>query len=134
MSHILRTGSGMCPAFCAGPMPVPIRKSRKQGGARGNEENVSAEEAPALQGAWLPQAYAHDQWPQGAGPSPRQGPRTPDPLIYAPAARRELQRAAEQAARFFFAARVQGCKRSPGMMIWAGPAGKKAVRSALQIT
>ena len=68
------------PASRAGRMPVPIRKSIKQGGARGNEENVSAQEAPALQGAWLPQAYAHDERPQGTGPSPRQGPRALDAL------------------------------------------------------
>ena len=30
----MRTGSGVCPPIITGPMPVPIRKSRKQGGAR----------------------------------------------------------------------------------------------------
>ena len=30
----MRTGSGICPPIITGPMPVPIRKFGKQGGAQ----------------------------------------------------------------------------------------------------
>ena len=68
------------PAQSAGPMPVPIRKFRITGRCTRDEENVSAQEASALQGARLPQAYAHVERPQGVGSPPRQGPRKAERL------------------------------------------------------
>jgi len=38
-----------------------------------NVQNVSAEKAPALQGARLPQAYGHGERPQGPGSPPCKG-------------------------------------------------------------
>ena len=45
-----------------------------------NVPYLSAQEAPALQGARFPQKNGNCQRPQGSGPSSCQGPRSPDPL------------------------------------------------------
>ena len=40
-----------------------------------NEENLSAEEAPQNEGAWISQENVYSQWPQGACPPPRPWPQ-----------------------------------------------------------
>ena len=44
-------------------------------------ENVSAEEAPAQQGAWLPQENGYCQWQKGTRSSPFPRQSSPEPVI-----------------------------------------------------
>lgn len=48
-----------------------------------NAENLSAQEASAQQGAWLPQENVYEEWPQGAGSPSCEGPQAADPVIFA---------------------------------------------------
>lgn len=48
-----------------------------------NAENLSAQEASAQQGAWLPQENVYEEWPQGAGSPSCKGPQAADPVIFA---------------------------------------------------
>lgn len=67
-----------------------------------NAENLSAQEASAQQGAWLPQENVYEEWPQGAGSPSCEGPQAVDPVIFAHSARERIpNRAAHFRAALF---------------------------------
>lgn len=45
-----------------------------------DEAYLPAEEAPALQGIWFPEAYGHPERTESSGPPPCKGPCPPEPL------------------------------------------------------
>ena len=65
-------------------VPRPEREDR----AHPDEADLSAEEAPSRQGAWLPRPNANHRGPEGTGCSSRTGPEAADGLIAGPGDKR----------------------------------------------
>ena len=71
-------------------------------------ENVSAEEAPAQQGAWLPQENGYCQWQKGTCSSPFPRQSSPEPVIW-----RQMDRRMRSISVFLpFAEKQNGCREN----------------------
>jgi len=65
-------GTGISSTASARERPADVEYMQKSGGVK-NEENLSAQEAAALQGARFPQENGYPQRPQGSCPPQSQG-------------------------------------------------------------
>lgn len=75
-----------------------------------NAENLSAQEASAQQGAWLPQENVYEEWPQGAGSPSCEGPQAADPVIFAHSAAQKKKQIEppSMSGSFFYVVHAEG--------------------------